>query len=270
MRRRTTAAALAVLLLTACSANSSGTSQAPAVTPTPITSTSSHAPPRPPRACGARATAFWLPGPDNTKLEANAFGRGRTAAVFLHEAGSLADMCGFWQYARWLARRDHVLVVLFNRCTYGRSTCDVFQTGDEGIVEQVQPAVDWARRHGARRVTLVGASTGASDALQAAGVVRHVDAVVALSNDITDTGAEDLPDARRLRVPALFAVAPDDRYSDLGKVRAAYRAAASGTKRLVIVRNDPGTHGWDLLYHYGSGFTPLAGIVAEWVTGHGD
>jgi dienelactone hydrolase len=210
-----------------------------------------------------------LPGPDNSKLEATTFGSGRTAAVFLHEAGVGADMCGFWPFARWLAVRQRVRVVLFNRCTYGRSTCDVFQTGDTGIVSQVQPAVDWARRRGARRIVLVGASSGASDALQAAGVVHDVAAVVDLSGDSADTGANDLTDARRVHIPALFAVAPGDSYSSLSRMRAVYRAVPASRKRLVIVRSSPGTHGWDLLFDdQARAFTPLATLVAEWVVGH--
>jgi hypothetical protein len=55
-------------------------------------------------------------------------------------------------------------------------------------------------------------------------VVPHVAAVVDLSGDVTDTGAGDLRDARRVHIPALFAVAPDDRYSQIGRVRAVYRA----------------------------------------------
>lgn len=254
-----------VLLLLAGCTSSGAAHNPPATRSSAPTSTSN---PAPPRACGPGATAFWLPGPDQTKLEANAFGSGRAAAVFLHEAGSFADMCGFWPFARWVALHRHVRVVLFNRCTYGRSTCQVFQQGDAGIVAQVAPAVAWARGHGARRVTLVGASSGASDALQAAGVVRNVAAVVDLSGDVTDTGADDLRDARRVHVPALFAVAPDDPYSEIGRVRAVYRAVPAPTKRLVILRDAPGDHGWDLLRNLQTRrFTPLARLVANWVAG---
>jgi dienelactone hydrolase len=159
-------------------------------------------------------------------------------------------------------------VVLFNRCTYGASTCTYYQTGDQGIISQVAPAVEWARRHGARRVTLVGASSGASDALQAAGVVPHVAAVVDISGDVTDTGAEDVPDARRLRVPGLFAVAPDDRVSPLETMRRVYRLVPARPKRLVVVRDMPSWHGWQLLYDPDTGrLTALARLIAEWVVG---
>jgi hypothetical protein len=254
------------LLVAACSSPSSPDPAARQ----PAAPSSSPAPSAPakPKPCGPGAKAFWLPGPEDTKLEANSFGHGATAAVFLHEAGGAADMCGFWPFAKWLAVHRHVRVVLFNRCIYGRSTCQVFQRGDDGIIGEVQPAVDWARQHGARHVTLVGASSGASDALQAAGVVRHVDALVDLSGDSPDTGANDLVDARRVHVPALFAVAPGDRYASSARVKDVYHATPARTKRLVIVRDAPGTHGWDLLYDYETGsFTPLAHLVAEWVAG---
>ena len=265
---RAALALLSVLVTAGCTSSSTGSSSGTGPRTASSQSTpASSAPVVAPQACGARARTFWLPGPDGTKLEANAYGAGPAAVVFLHQAGQLADMCGFWPYARWLADREHVQVVLFNRCTYGNSTCQVFQQGDEGIVAQVQPAVDWARRHGGRRVTLVGASSGGSDALQAAGVVRQVDAVVDLSGASADTGVDDRPSARRLRVPALFAVAPDDRVAPVATVRGLYRLVPARPKRLVVMTELPGAHGWDLLQRPDGAFTPLAGTVADWVAG---
>ena len=226
--------------------------------------------PSEPQACGRGAHPFWLPGPDGTRLEANSYGSGTFAAVFLHEAGQLVDMCGFWPYAKWLADHYDVQVVLVNRCTYGRSTCTVFQTGDSGIVSQVQPAVDWVRRHGARSVTLVGASSGGADALQAGGVVSRVDAVVDLSGDSADTGAEDPPSARRLQIPVLYAIAPGDSTISVGAIRNLYRITPARGKRLVVARALPRAHGWNLLRADGGTgpFTSIARLVADWVTGH--
>jgi hypothetical protein len=255
-----------MLLLAACSSGG-GPAEPPASTSAPDVAAGS-APPTQPEACGAGAEAFWLPGPDHTKLEANAYGTGRAAAVFLHEAGRAADMCGFWPYAQWLADHRHVLVVLVNRCTYGNSTCQIYQQGDQGIVDQVQPAVQWARRHGAHRVTLVGASTGASDALQAGGVVAHVDAIVDISGDVTDTGADDHADARRLHVPGLFAVAPEDDVSPVATMRTVYRLVPARPKRMVVIRGAPGEHGWELLQDAEThAFTPLARLIGAWVVG---
>lgn len=105
------AAVLSALAGAACSGSGVGSPQrTPPTEPrtassaTPIDpSTSAAAPAGMPTRCGPGARAFWLPGPDGTKLEANAFGRGRAAAVFLHQAGGVAGMCGFWPFARWLA-----------------------------------------------------------------------------------------------------------------------------------------------------------------------
>lgn len=265
--------ALAALLIAGCSTSGSGDGggkptfpQDPSFPHQPVPTGIA---PAKPQACGRGAHPFWLPGPKGTLLEANSYGAGRFAAVFLHQAGQLADMCGFWPYACWLADHEHVRVVLFNRCTYGRSTCELFQTGDSGIVSQVQPAVDWARRHGAETVTLVGASSGGADALQAGGVVAHVAAVVDLSGESADTGAADRVDARRLRVPVLFGIAPGDSIVSVDYVRALYRLVPGSDKRLVIARHSEGDHGWDLLLDpVTSTFTPLARLVADWVTGH--
>jgi dienelactone hydrolase len=261
------AGCLTALLMAACTSGGTGTVASTGPSVADQSGSSSAAAPQP-SPCGTGARAFLLPGPGGTKLEAHAFGAGRNAAVFLHEVGRVG-MCGFWTFAHWLALREHVLVVLVNRCGYGASTCSSPPAGDAGIVAETKPAVDWARAHGARRVTLVGASGGASDALQAAGVLPHVAAVVDLSgDDAADTGARDRVDARRVHVPALFAVAPGDPYVSVSAVRAVYRLVPAHPKRLVIVTGLDGAHGWALLQVGGVGsFTSLARLVAEWVAG---
>ena len=264
--------AFAALLIAGCNSSDSGVDPSklsfpanPTFPQQPVPTGLALAKPQP---CGHGAHAFWLPGPHDSLLEANSYGSGEFAAVFLHEAGQLADMCGFWPYAKWLADRYHVRVVLFNRCTYGKSTCEVFQTGDSGIVSQVQPAVDWARRHGTQTVTLVGASAGGADALQAGGVVQDVAAVVDLSGESADTRANDRVDARRLQVPVLFGIAPGDSIVSVDYIRGLYRSVPAGDERLVIARRSVGAHGWDLLRDGLTGkFTPLARLVADWVTG---
>ena len=251
------AAAAALLLVTAaCSASPNDPATAPPV---------SVAPTPPPQPCGAGAHAFFLPGPDNTKLEANAYGSGATTAILMHEAGFRLDMCGFWPFARWLAEHEHVQVLLFNRCTYGNSTCQVYQVGDRGIRGQVQPAVQWARRHGAKHVVLVGASSGASDSIQAGGVVKGIDAVVALSSDKTDTRTNEQRNAKRLRLPILLAVAPGDRSSPVAAVRTTFRLIRSKDKHLIVVRSMSGRHGWDLVQNLDGTSTPLARTVAKFV-----
>ncbi len=255
-----------VVLIAGCGATTPA-----AATPRPTVSASATPAPPPtatpvpmPTACGPGAVAFWLTAPDGSKLEANSVGSGPDAAVFLHEAGR-PGMCGFWQYAQWLAGHEHVRAILVNRCGYGASRCPSPPAGDAGIVSQTKPAVDWARAQGATRVTLVGASWGGGDALQAAGVIPGVDGVVDLSGDGNDTSANDVADAKRLRVPALFAVAPDDPLCPVASLQSLYDQVPAHVKRFVVVSSRPGAHGWELLFN-GAAVEPLGQTVAGWIT----
>lgn len=196
-------------------------------------------------------------------LEANSVGSGPAAVVFLHEFGG-PGMCDFWPYAQWLTAHRHVLAVLVNRCGYGWTQCR--ENGEQFAAALTAPAVEWARAHGARRVTLVGASAGASDALQAAGSGARVDAVVALSPDNPDTGGgDDDTSGARLRVPTHLVVAPSDYASPLADVEDTYRHLASPRRQLVVVSELKGRHGIELV-------TPgsrVRELVAGWVTGAG-
>ncbi|MGN6872375.1 MAG: hypothetical protein ACTHMY_28635 [Solirubrobacteraceae bacterium] len=59
--------------------------------------------------------------------------------------------------------------------------------------------------------------------------------------------------AAQLHVPALFAVARDDRYVSVADMRAIYDHARSGVKHLVVLPAGSG-HGWDLLQTIGGGW----------------
>jgi dienelactone hydrolase len=105
-------------------------------------------------------------------------------------------------------------------------------------------AVTWAQGHGARHLTLVGASFGGIVVLHAAAVIRPpVDAVIDLSGELRWNGLDALPAARRLAVPALFAVAPGDRYVTVADMRRLYQASSARPKRLVVMPAALG-HGW--------------------------
>lgn len=196
-------------------------------------------------------------------LEAAVAGSGAKAVVFLHETGNLG-MCGFAAYAKWLQAQDHVQTVLFNRCGYGATNCKSSYDGDD-IRNEVQPAVNWARSHGAQEVTVIGASSGGMDALEAAATVQGVTGLVDISGDGSDTTADDAKLAPKVKVPALFAVAPRDPYVTIGQTRQYYNAVGSHTKRLEIVKQSPGTHGWALLTTTSGAPSPLAKEIARWV-----
>jgi dienelactone hydrolase len=114
----------------------------------------------------------------------------------------------------------------------------------------------------------VGASAGGVVALQVAASIRPpVEAVVDLSGEGSAMGLDSLAAARRLQVPALFAVAPGDRYVSVGTIRRLYQAAPVRTKRLVVLAEGAG-HGWELLGGpAGSDWSPLAVTVAAWTQG---
>jgi pimeloyl-ACP methyl ester carboxylesterase len=264
--------ALAALLLAAAGCGSgsraSGTGTATS-TGAPAT-TLAAAPSQPSERCGEPATkarAFWLDAPRGARLQAAAVGAGPDVAVFVHEYGGGAGMCGFWSYANWLARAHHLRAVLFDQCGYGESACPG-GSDDPGPAwgAATAAAVAWARDHGARHVTLVGASFGGIVVLHAAASIRlRVDAVVDLSGELSWNDLDSLPAARRLAVPALFAVAPHDRYVSVKDMRRLYQASSARPKRLVVL-SQPLGHGWAMLDD-GTGWTPLASTVAGWVGG---
>ena len=236
----------------------------------PSTATSAPAPPPPAELCGGPTTparSFWLSAPGGAQLYAAVVGTGPATAVFVHQAGT-TGLCGFWPYADWLARTKGVRSLLFSQCGNGASQCPPGKPADQWPATTTA-AVSWARTHGARRVTLVGASAGGVVALQVAASIRPpVEGVVSLSGEGRWMGLDSLAAARRLRVPALFAVAPGDRYVSVATTRRLYQAAPVRAKRLVVLAEGAG-HGWDLLGGAaGTDWSPLAGTVASWIQGH--
>lgn len=216
--------------------------------------------------CGRGATKLALTGSGGFRIAGLALGAGPVTALFLHELGMTADVCGFWPYASWLSVHYGVRAVLVDRCGVGGSRCPA-ATGDRLIAGEVGPAVAWARSHGARRVVLVGASAGGGDALEAAGVLPGVDAVVDLSGDITSTRFSVQQAAARVRVPTLMAVATGDDICPLPAFRRQYAAVPAATKRLVVVADPLGRHGWDLVGSLGTELQQLAPRVADWIEG---
>jgi pimeloyl-ACP methyl ester carboxylesterase len=261
-------ALLAVLLAVGC--GSGPRTPAPATATSAPPATAAAAPPQPSQQCGqpaAKAQAFWLDGPDGARLQAAAIGRGPDAAVFVHEWGA-QGLCGFWPYAEWLARTRHLRAILFDQCGYDDSQCPASDQQDgKAWVQATAAAVAWARDHGARRVTLIGASFGGIVVLHAAASIRPaVDGVVDLSGELSWNDLDSLPAARRSTVPALFAVAPGDRYVTVGDMRRLYQASPARPKRLVVLA-EPLGHGWSMLTSGSGSWSPLAATVADWAAG---
>ena len=242
------------------STSTTATTAAPAADP---------APPGPAELCGGPTTpaqSLWLSAPGGALVYAAVVGTGPDTAVFVQEFGP-RGLCGFWPYADWLARTNGVRSVLFSQCGAGASQCPAGDAADQWL-EVTTAAVSWARANGTGRVTLVGASAGGVVALQVAASIRPpVAAVVNLSGERSWMGLDSLAAARRLQVPALFAIAPGDSFVSVSTMRRLYRAAPVRAKRLVVLAEGAG-HGWELLGGAaGSDWSPLAVTVAAWIQG---
>jgi dienelactone hydrolase len=204
-----------------------------------------------------------FPGPDGSTMAGAVLGEGPDAAVFLHQT-SRSGFCGFATYAEWAAARG-VRAVLVDLCGWGRSTCKGSFAADAEA--QVRLLVDWAREHGARRVTVVGASMGGAIAL-GVGERAGADAVVDLSGPAVWQGVPSATEAaRQTTVPLLLAVAARDREMDPAALKAAVESAPARHKRFVPA---PGGHGWSMLNDGPLNepvWTPLATDVLRWIKG---
>jgi dienelactone hydrolase len=158
--------------------------------------------------------------------------------------------------------------VLFSQCGAGASQCPPGNTAGQWL-SVTTAAVTWARTNGAGQVTLVGASAGGVVALRVAASIRPpLAAVVNLSGERRWMGLDSLAAARRLQVPALFAVAPGDSHVSVATMRQLHEAAPGRPKRLMVLAEGAG-HGWELLGGAaGSDWSPLAVTVAAWIQGH--
>jgi pimeloyl-ACP methyl ester carboxylesterase len=174
---------------------------------------------------GVAITSFSAGG--NPAEPAAILGTGTTGIVLSNESD--LPLCGWLPFARTLA--GHGLRVLLYD----------YATGDP--VGEATAAAGVLRHAGATRVLLGGASEGAKASILAAAADHDVAGIVGLSPERFLAGQDVSGAARRLSVPALFAVARQDPYSR--DATPALARLAPGPKRLVAV---PGTaHGVALL-----------------------
>lgn len=189
-----------------------------------------------------RAGELRFKAADGTRLAAHRFGRGSTAVVLAHERNQ--DLCQWLPYARRLAGLGYLVIAVDSR-NNGQSQRRSYPASQR-LGADVATAAGTARRLGAKKVFLVGASIGGSAVLVAGANVRPpVDGVVSLS------GAADLVGAaasvKNLRVPVLYLAAKDDTRSiDFGAdAQRLYNATPSADKAITIV---PGSdHGVQLM-----------------------
>jgi alpha-beta hydrolase superfamily lysophospholipase len=264
-----------VLAVTACS-GSNGDAAGQATTTTAVA-----LPPleQPSSRCVAaatttKATLVRFQAADGTSLNGVLVGRGQAGVVLVHQYPS--DLCGFWPFADYLAKKGLAAFAIDLRC-FGRSACP---EGDARgrVVDDIAAAVAELRRRGMTRVGLVGASMGGSAVLIAGTRVQPpVTAVVSLSGEADPTSlVGGIPlnagaVVAQLRMPTMLVVATNDRYASVDETRAMYRAVKSGDKRLEMLSdNFDGVHGWDLLNDPAepTRFSSVAAKVAAFLTAH--
>jgi pimeloyl-ACP methyl ester carboxylesterase len=183
-----------------------------------------------------RRAMFVLHGPGHDRLAALSTGSGRVAVVLAHQ--SSGSLCQWWPYARSLAARFRV--VAFDFDGMGASA-----PGDGNYPGEAAAAAQWARRHGSRRIILMGASMGGTAVMVAAARLGgSIAGVIDLSGPAQFAGMDALAAARRVRVPVLFGYGTLD-LAFAGDVR--HMRAAAVTRDKPLVAADSADHGVDLV-----------------------
>jgi dienelactone hydrolase len=278
-RRRAQRIAVGLTILALVTTACSGTSGSNGDEPQATTTTAVVLQPleQPASRCGTattKATLVRFQAADGTSLNGVLVGRGPAAVVLAHQYPS--DLCGFWPFATYLAKRGLRAFAIDLRC-FGRSACPEGEARGR-VVDDLDAAAAELRRRGVTRVALVGASMGGAAVLIAGTRVKPpVAAAVSLSGEADPTNlVGGIPlnagaAVDQLRVPTMFVVATNDRYASVQETRAMYRAVKSGAKRLEVLSGDfDGLHGWQLLQNPATGeeFGPAAAKVAAFLTAH--
>jgi dienelactone hydrolase len=263
------------LLAAGCSGTSGSNGDGPAQATT-TTAVALQPLEQPASRCGTattKATLVRFQAADGTSLNGVLVGSGPAGVVLAHQYPS--DLCGFWPFADYLAKRGLRAFAIDLRC-FGRSACPEGEARGR-VVDDLDAAVAELRRRGVTRVGLVGASMGGAAVLIAGTRVQPpVAAVVSLSGEPDPTSlVGGIPlnagtAVKQLTVPTMFVVATHDNYVSVAETRAMYRAVKTGDKRLEVLSGDfDGGHGWQLLNDPASGqFGPVAAKVAAFLTAH--
>jgi acetyl esterase/lipase len=161
------------------------------------------------------------------RVSAAVLGHGTRAVVIANEQND--DPCRWLPLARALSAAG-MRALLFD---YG--------VGDEA--GEVLSLARWLRRDGAHRVAILGGSLGGEVAIVAGASPRArgvLDAVVSLSAPRSDRRyADNLPAARRLRLPTLYISSRDDPVTTWAKdTRQLHRATPARVNELLLVGGD--------------------------------
>lgn len=217
------------------------------------------------RRCGppsAPGRLITIHAADGVRLSAVTAGAGPRGVTLVPELGP-AGKCGWWPFAADLAAHGFHVLLFDHRCT-GESGCPSGVAGSD-LMSDIRGAVSWLHRRGAAKMALMGASQGGSEVLIAATrPPREVTGVAMLSADELTLRLARRPypgtataAAPRLRLPALFAVAPLDPYVTVGQTRHLFTLARSRSKHLDVLPAR-GEHGWEFVTPATPGGAPPA------------
>jgi pimeloyl-ACP methyl ester carboxylesterase len=175
-------------------------------------------------------------GRGTVRLAGVVLGHGTTAVLFAHQIDG--DFCQWLAFAHTVARSGTSALVFSFRDMLPSTGTDDAQ--GFGYPADLVAAAAELRRRGARRIVLVGASIGASAAIEAARRIR-AEAVVALSPPASLGDIDAAQAVAKDTMPILIVAARDDIAGDARQI--ARRAGPNA--KLVIV---PGSaHGVELL-----------------------
>ncbi len=251
--RRAAAAVVAAgaLVVGACSDSAEPTDPAavpaatasPDVTPaSPAAGTAVAAPSAAPMA--PKGTAVRFPTPDGQDLAGTLFGEGPTGVVLAHMRGR--DQGTWAAFATDAAAAGH-RVLTFDFRGYGQSS----GTRDTELATDLRAAIDLMAAEDVNRIVVIGASMGATAAVNVASEAELA-GVVSLSAPANFMGLEAAGVASQVGEPLLVVAAEDDApYAD--DARAIAEAAPLPTLEIL-----PGvSHGTNLFADHGEALTEL-------------
>lgn len=187
---------------------------------------------------------------DGIKLAGREFGSGQTVVVFSHMGDTSNNESDWYRFAAALA--DHGFrAITYNRrgvCPGGDSGCSDGKVDPDLSSLDLLGAISYARKSGATKLIIAGASFGADTSIQVVTEpTTHVDGMVWVAGNTTSSwGGHHLTTAElaAIKTPLLIVVADHDPFGLFVDAHVFFDHATA-PKRLVILHST--AHGTDML-----------------------